>query len=97
MDIIVVGAGRVGRALGGNLAGLGHSISYAVRDLTRSETAVASAVAAIILVIGVYPSPVMNVTGASVAALTQRLDASAEARSRQAVAATPSATPSATR
>lgn len=59
-----------------------------MRDLTRSETALASAVAVIILAIGVYPSPVMNVTGASVAALVKRLDASAEARSLQAAATT---------
>lgn len=31
--ITVVGAGRVGRALGDNLAGLGHPIRYAVRDV----------------------------------------------------------------
>ncbi len=31
--ITVVGAGRVGQALGGNLAGLGHPIRYAVRDV----------------------------------------------------------------
>lgn len=55
-----------------------------MRDLTRSETAVASAVAVIILAIGVYPSPVMNVTGASVAALAERLQTSADVRSLQA-------------
>ncbi len=31
--ITVVGAGRVGRALGENLSGLGHAVRYAVRDV----------------------------------------------------------------
>lgn len=35
--ITVVGAGRVGRALGGNLAGLGHTVRYAVRDVAGAS------------------------------------------------------------
>lgn len=35
--ITIVGAGRVGRALGSNLTGLGHDVRYAVRDRSRSE------------------------------------------------------------
>lgn len=47
-----------------------------MRDLTGTETAIASAVAVIILVIGIYPAPVMNATGASVVAVEKRLQAS---------------------
>lgn len=35
--ITIVGAGRVGQALGGNLAGLGHPIRYAVRDVAGAH------------------------------------------------------------
>ena len=37
MIITIVGAGRVGRALGRNLAALGHSIRYAVRDVAGAQ------------------------------------------------------------
>lgn len=47
-----------------------------MRDLTGTETAIVSAVALIILVIGIYPAPVMNATGASVVAVEKRLQAS---------------------
>lgn len=34
--ITIVGAGRVGRALGSNLAGLGHTVRYVVRDVAHA-------------------------------------------------------------
>lgn len=37
LRVTVVGAGRVGRALGANLAGLGHDVRYAVRDVATSD------------------------------------------------------------
>lgn len=37
LRVTVVGAGRVGRALGGNLAGLGHDVRYAVRDVAATD------------------------------------------------------------
>ena len=47
-----------------------------MRDLSGTETALVSVVAVIILAIGIYPLPVMNVSGASVAAVVQRIEAS---------------------
>ena len=47
-----------------------------MRDLSGAETALVSVVAVIILAIGIYPLPVMNVSGASVAAVVQRIEAS---------------------
>ena len=47
-----------------------------MRDLSRSETLVCSVVAALILAIGIYPTPVMNVSSASIAALVTRIEAS---------------------
>jgi len=37
MNIVIVGAGNVGRALGGGWVRAGHSISYAVRDPGKPE------------------------------------------------------------
>lgn len=48
----------------------------AMRDLGRSETAVCSVVAALILAIGIYPTPVMNVSSASITALVTRIEGS---------------------
>ena len=43
-------------------------------DLNVSETTVVSAVAVLILVIGLYPAPVLSITGASVAAVAKRVE-----------------------
>jgi|SRR5262245_26371449 len=39
MDIVIVGAGNVGRALGGGWARSGHKVTYAVRDPRKPELA----------------------------------------------------------
>jgi predicted dinucleotide-binding enzyme len=39
MDIVIVGAGNVGRALGGGWARSGHKVTYAVRDPGKPELA----------------------------------------------------------
>jgi 8-hydroxy-5-deazaflavin:NADPH oxidoreductase len=40
MDIVIVGAGNVGRALGGGWTRAGHKVTYAVRDPGKPELAV---------------------------------------------------------
>jgi predicted dinucleotide-binding enzyme len=39
MDIVIVGAGNVGRALGGGWRKAGHGVTMAVRDLVGSRAA----------------------------------------------------------
>jgi predicted dinucleotide-binding enzyme len=43
--VLIVGAGNVGAALGTNLLGRGHQVTYAVRDVTRSVPEGAATVA----------------------------------------------------
>jgi predicted dinucleotide-binding enzyme len=40
MDIVIVGAGNVGRALGSGWIRAGHKVTYAVRDPAKPELAV---------------------------------------------------------
>jgi len=53
-------------------------------DLNASESWIVGAVAVLILAIGLYPAPVLNVSGASIAALVQRIDASAGTKTAHA-------------
>ncbi len=56
---------------------VGNRVPAKLRDLNGAETALVSAVAVVILVIGIYPTPVTRVSDASVQALVTRIDASA--------------------